>query len=141
MLGDVHQVSNQLTLGRIERKIIDKMQSFAERLAEQERAERRKLLHDDPDRITDRVMRAQALLHAARLLDSKELLQLVSDLRFGTSLGLIEPIEYRILNELVVYTQPGHLQKIYHRTMDSRERDKVRAEYVREKISGLQSRL
>jgi protein arginine kinase len=139
MLGDIHQVSNQLTLGRVEQKIIDRMVSVATELAQREREERHKLMKDDPLQITDRVMRARAILQVAKLMDSRELLQHLSDLRLGTSLGIIEPLDYSILNELVVYTQPAHLQKIYRRTMSSRERDMIRSEYVREKIASLRA--
>jgi protein arginine kinase len=140
MLGDIHQVSNQLTLGRVEQKIIDRMVNIAGELAQRERAERHKLMQDDPLQITDRVMRARAILQVAKLMDSKELLQHLSDLRLGTSLGIIEPIDYSVLNELVVYTQPAHLQKVYNRTMSPRERDMIRTEYVREKIASLRTR-
>ena len=99
------------------------------------------LMKHDPLQITDRVMRARAILKVAKLMDSRELLQYLSDLRLGSSLGIIEPIDFAALNGLLVYTQPAHLQKIHRKVMDSRERDMVRAEYVREKIAGLRTRL
>lgn len=140
-LGDIHQVSNQLTLGRVEHKIIDRMHNVAAELAQREREERHKLLQEQPFQIMDRIVRARAILMVARLMDSKEMLQLVSDVRYGAMLGLIEPQEYALFNELLVYAQPAHLQKIHRKTMSSDERDIVRADYVRNKISGLKTRL
>lgn len=140
-LGDIHQVSNQLTLGRIEQKIIDRMHTVAVELARREREERHKLLQEQSFQTMDRIVRAQALLTVARLLDSKEMLQHISDVRYGATLGLVEPPEYALFNELLVYTQPAHLQKIHRKTMSSHERDIVRAEYVRNRISGLKTRV
>ena len=134
MLGDIYQVSNQLTLGRLEERIIERMYFVALELTELERAERLKLLEKDPIMVEDRVFRAVAILQAAKMLESKELLQLLSDLRLGSSLGIIEPIDYALLNELVVSTQSAHLQKLLHKEMNSRERDIARAEYTKQRL-------
>ncbi len=134
MLGDIYQVSNQLTLGRLEERIIERMYFVALELTELERAERLKLLERDSIMVEDRVFRAIAILQAARMLESKELLQLLSDLRLGSSLGIIEPIDYALLNELVVTTQSAHLQKLLHKEMNSRERDIARAEYTKQRL-------
>jgi protein arginine kinase len=139
MLGDIYQVSNQLTLGRAEERIIERMYNVTLELTELEQRERKKLLRKDPILIQDRVARAIAIMQAAKMLESKELLQLLSDLRLGSSLGVIEPIDHVLFNELVVTTQPAHLQKMLQREMDIRERDVARAEYVKQRLSQTRS--
>ncbi len=135
VMGDIYQISNQLTLGRVEKRIIDRMILVAKRITELEREARVKLLKKNRIKIEDRVFRAVAVLQAAKLLESKELLQLLSDLRLGTSLEIIQAIDYSVLNELIVITQPAHLQKIFNKTMDANERDEARANFVRQRLS------
>ena len=61
-------------------------------------------------------------------------MNLLSALRMGVSLGLIEKISYREINELMIMTQPAHLQKFIGREMENTERDMIRADFVREKL-------
>jgi protein arginine kinase len=135
MLGDIYQISNQLTLGRVEQKIIDRMQLVAEQICDMERRERKALLRKRRLRIEDRINRARAIVQIARLMESRELLQLLSDIRLGLSLGLIERIQYPSLNKLIVMTQPAHLQMINGNEMNSEQRDEARANYVKEELS------
>ena len=135
MLGDIYQISNQLTLGRVEEKIINRMQLVANQICDLERRERRALFKKKRLKIEDRVNRAIAILKAARLLESRELLQLLSDIRLGLSLGIIEKIDYPSLNNLIVTTQPAHLQIINGQEMEAEQRDEARAKYVKEELS------
>ena len=132
MLGDIYQISNQLTLGRVEGRIIDRMVLVAGRLVELEKAERKRL---DLIKVEDRVLRAIAILQAEKLLETNELLRLLSEVRLGSDLGIIEPISCALLNELIVLSQSAHLQKIMKREMDTRRRDQARAVFVRQKLS------
>jgi protein arginine kinase len=47
----------------------------------------------------------------------------------------VTDVPVRILNELLVYIQPAHLQKSKGTTMDAQERDIARAETIREALS------
>ena len=43
----------------------------------------------------------------------------------------------KTLNELFIFTQPGHLQKLERRILEPDERDIVRAELIRRKLEGM----
>ncbi len=63
-------------------------------------------------------------------------MNLLSALRLGLCLELIGEFDYRMLNELLIITQPAHLQKYMGREMDTTERDMIRADLVRERLTG-----
>ena len=52
---------------------------------------------------------------------------MLSALRLGLSLEIIDKFTYKDLNELLVLTQPAHIQKVAGREMDNTERDMARA--------------
>ncbi len=54
-------------------------------------------------------------------------MHLLSSVRLGVYLGLVDDIELATLNELYIQTQPAHLQKLRHAELDSGERNKARA--------------
>jgi len=50
---------------------------------------------------------------------------------------VITGIPHKVLNELFIFTQPAHLQKIERKILDPDERDSVRAEFIRRRLEGL----
>jgi protein arginine kinase len=135
-LGDFYQVSNQVTLGRSERQIIDEMKKVVPEILEFERKWRQKLMADDPKRIEDKIWRAYGLLKHARRITSEEATELLSGLRLGVNMGLVK-VPIKAVNELFIFTQPGHLQKVERRSLEPDERDTVRAEFIRRRLEGL----
>lgn len=134
VLGNLFQISNQTTLGRTEEEIIDSLVKVSSQILEYERNAQDTLMRDAPEQIEDKVWRSYGILMNARVLTSNEVMNLLSALRMGLSLGLIDKISYRGINELMIMTQPAHLQKHIGREMDNNERDMIRADLVREKL-------
>ena len=75
-------------------------------------------------------MRSCAILKGARLLSSSEMLSLFSNARLAMSLGLVNGIEPRTLNSLMVETSPASLADCGSVT----QRDAERAKIVRERL-------
>ena len=50
-------------------------------------------------------------------------MHLLSSLRMGINLGLVSGLEIPTVNELFIHTQPAHLQKLRHETLESAERN------------------
>ena len=136
-LGDFYQVSNQITLGKSERDIISELKRVIPEILKFERQWRHKLLEDEPRRLEDRVWRAYGILKHARRITSEEATDLLSALRLGVTLNVITGIPHKVLNELFIFTQPAHLQKIERKILDPDERDSVRAEFIRRRLEGL----
>ncbi|MBQ8588610.1 MAG: protein arginine kinase [Clostridia bacterium] len=130
--GYLFQISNQTTLGISEKEIADRVSDVVNQLIAKERELRQKLHNPDDPVLEDKIMRSYGILKSARILSTKELLELSSYVRFGISLGLISDIEPRVISTLMVETGPAHLSEM----ADPRERDIKRAQIVRGKLDG-----
>ena len=129
-LGNLFQISNQITLGLSEEEIIDNIDRIVGQIVSQERAARQHLLEHSKDKLADRVFRSLGILTHARIIDSKEAAQRISDVKLGIDLGLIQGVSAN-LNELLIMMQPAYLQKIAGKTLSGEERDVVRAQLIR----------
>ncbi|MCP3775482.1 protein arginine kinase [Paenibacillus sp. MZ04-78.2] len=134
-LGNLFQISNQITLGQSEEEIIDNLYSVVRQIIEHERAARQKLIYETRAKILDRVSRSYGVLSYAAIMDSKEAAQRLSDVRLGIDLGFIKNVSPHVLNELLVMTQPGFLQQTAGEKLTPEERDIRRAQLIREKIA------
>ena len=70
-------------------------------------------------------------LRYGRTMSSQEVVNLCSAVRLGVALSLPELPPLATLNELLVLTQPAHLQRRMGKVMDPAERNVRRAELVR----------
>lgn len=134
-LGNFFQISNQVSLGVSEAEIIDKTTGVIERFIEQEMEARSILLSENKISIEDRIYRAHGLLKNARIISSQEAIELISLVRFGIDLGIIDGVDYQNLNEGFLIIQPAHLQKLAKRELDAEERDQLRAEVIRNLVA------
>lgn len=133
-IGNVFQISNQITLGQSEEEIIDNLHSVVKQIIEHERAARLKLVQESKYRTIDRVNRSFGILSYAAIIDSKEAAQRLSDVRLGIDLGIIQGVSSSVLNELMVMTQPGFLQQYAGVLLSAEDRDIRRAEMIRERL-------
>lgn len=136
-LGDLFQISNQITLGQSEGEIIVNLNSIARQILAQERSARTVLFKEKKEMIMDRAWRAFGILKNARVMTSEEVMRLISDLRLGVDLGILPAMPLKLLNELMVMTRPAFLTQLAARDMEPHQRDIFRAELVRNGLSGL----
>ncbi|RJQ12045.1 MAG: protein arginine kinase [Bacillota bacterium] len=139
-LGNIFQVSNQVTLGQAEEEIVQNLRSVVLQVIGQERQLRRAIVADMREQIEDKVGRAYGTLLWGHIISSQEAMQLMSDVRLGIELGLIKGVDRKILNELLVAIRPAFLQKLAGRELDATERDVRRADLIRLRLkaSGLE---
>lgn len=133
-LGNIYQLSNQITLGRSETEIIEDLENVTKQLIQQERQARKSLLESSRLKVEDRIFRSYGILQYARIIESKEAMKRISDVRLGIDLGLIQGVSARILNELIVLTQPGFLQQYAGEMLSPDKRDERRAKLIRERL-------
>ena len=133
-LGDIYQISNQITLGMSEEEIITNLKDITLQIIQNERITWRKLLDTKSIELEDKVYRSYGILKNARLLSSKEAMQLISDVKLGINLKLIDGISIEQLNGLITIIQPGYLQKHFKSQLTGIERDAKRAQLTRENI-------
>ncbi|MNN28363.1 putative ATP:guanido phosphotransferase [compost metagenome] len=133
-VGNIFQISNQITLGQTESEIIENLHGVVTQIIEHERNARERLLTDSALRITDRIKRSYGIMAYAAVMELKESAQRLSDLRLGVDLGILEGPSISVLNELNVKTQPGFLQKLFGDELSATERDMYRAKLLRETL-------
>lgn len=138
-LGNIFQVSNQITLGKSEEDIVQDLESIITKLVEQERDARNKLLRQSNLALKDKIYRSFGILKHSRIMESSEAATRISNVRLGIDLGIIENISHSILNELMVLTQPGFLQHYANKVLTASERDILRAALIRERLTLEQS--
>lgn len=138
--GNMFQISNQITLGRREHDIIAHLEQIVQEIVEHEVNARRRLLEKKPTLVEDHVARAFGLLSNARLITSGEALNLLSTIKLGLDLGMIDEFSASELDTLFISIQPAHLQKLEGKELDADGRDVVRAEMLREYMKNVTQR-
>lgn len=133
-LGNIFQISNQITLGKSEGDIVEDLHSVVKQLIDQERRAREVLLSRSGIQLEDRIFRSYGVLTNSRIIESKEAAKCLSDLRLGIDLDFIDHIPRTILNELMILTQPGFLQQYAKASLSPDERDVRRASLIRERL-------
>lgn len=135
-LGDLYQISNQITLGKSEMEILaDFEHTVVPQIIAYEQQARKALLRNRLAQLEDRIWRAWGILSNARVLGTEEVLTLLSHLRLGVNLGMIQTLDVRAINELFLLSQPAHLQKISGNQMDQAARREARATLMRQKLA------
>src|SRR5690625_894700 len=133
-VGNIYQISNQVTLGRSEQDIVADLQSVVDQLINQETHARQQIIEQSSLQLEDRIFRSYGILKHSRIIGSKEASKCLSDLRLAIDLGYIKNISATILNELMVLTQPGFLQQYAQEVLSPQQRDVKRASIIRERL-------
>ncbi|MFT9850418.1 protein arginine kinase [Aneurinibacillus sp. REN35] len=133
-VGNLFQVSNQVTLGQSEEEIIENLTSVTRQIIERERAARHNLLQNHRLQLENRVCRSYGILTNARIIESKEAAERLSDVRLGIDLEIIRSVPLSVMNELMVMTQPGFLQQYAGQQLTADSRDERRARLIRERL-------
>ena len=129
-MGDFYQISNQITLGRSEETLLAQVGDVVPVLIDYERRAREFLIKESQKDLHDRVSRAYGILCTAQTISSEETMHLLSSVRMGINLGLIEDLEIPTVNKLFIHTQPAHLQKLRGSELDTADRNIERAHYL-----------
>lgn len=133
-LGNVFQVSNQMTLGETENDIVERLNKVLAQIIEHEENARSMLLEKKPKTVYNHIGRAYGILANAHSISSKETLNLLSLMRLGVDLGLFSDLERWQVDEFFITTQPAHLQKAHSEKLSAEERDLCRADMLRERL-------
>ncbi len=135
VLGNFFQISNQITLGEKETQALLNLERVVRQLIDYETKARDVLMREANEQIRDKVNRAHGVLQNAYLLSSDETIGLASAIRLGMTLGMPGLPKIQTINDILLYTQPAHLQLMAGNEMGSEERNRYRAKYISEKIN------
>ncbi len=129
-LGDIYQISNQITLGVSEEDTIKKLAQVISELISKEKKAGRELYKNSRFELEDKIMRSKGLLQNARIMTSDEAMKLISQVRWGINLGIITDISHEKLLNAFYSVLPATLTKTYNLT-SAGERDLKRGETLR----------
>ncbi len=136
-LGNVFQVSNQMTLGESESAIVERLEKVLAQIIEHEENARATLLEKKPKMVYNHIGRAYGILANAHSISSKETMNLLSLMRLGMDIGSFPGVDRSLVDELFIMTQPAHLQRVHSEKLSAEERDLLRADMVRDRLKGV----
>lgn len=131
-VGDLYQLSNQVTLGASEQDIIAKLKNITDQIIEYEKQARKTLEEKHKDIIEDRVWRAYGTLKYARKISSDEAKTLFSNVMLGINMGIINA-DINVI-KMMIMSEPANVAKSAGKLIDADERDKKRAEMIRKML-------
>lgn len=133
-LGNIFQVSNQMTLGETEAEIVERLSKVVHQMIEHELNARQKLLEEKSKVLHNHIGRAFGILANAYSISSKEAMNLLSLVRLGHDLRMFPGVPRALFDELQLITQPAHLQRVHAGKLGAEERDVLRSDLLRERL-------
>ncbi|MCM1403888.1 MAG: hypothetical protein NC133_00025 [Prevotella sp.] len=133
--GCIYQISNQNCLTMSDAEVMEMMNQMVTHIATTELNLERELWQKTPDQIIDKVMRAWGILTNAHLLTSDEVVEQLVWIKLGIGFKILSFRNHRIVDDLFFITNPATITTNHHlRNANQLQRDKIRAQQVREKL-------
>ena len=133
-MGNIYQISNQITLGLSEYEIINNIVGVTKKIIDNEKTARNLILKKQALELEDDIYRSLGMLRYTRLITTSECLNLLSKVRLGVEMGIVNDIDIKDLDMLFINVQPATIQLQNDQEMDDRGRDIARAKLVRETL-------
>jgi protein arginine kinase len=133
-LGNLYQISNQITLGKSEEDIIQNLIGVTSQIIASERRLRQSMSDEFKIRLEDRILRSYGLLTNAKLLSTNEAMAYLSDVRLGIDIGLIKNLKAEDINALFMLSGPAYIQEFKKKKLSTFERNLNRADFIRDKL-------
>lgn len=129
-LGNMYEIINKTTLGISEEDMVNNLEKAVLRIMNKEMELREIMMSKCRVEIEDKVFRAYAILKNARILDFKEAIELLSNVRLGCELSLLD-VEKSKINQLQVIIGDRYLQNYFSTQLDLKEIKYKRADLVK----------
>lgn len=139
-LGDMYQIANQVSVGVSEKEIIENLEDIAIQLVNYERKAKEEMLNKERTAVLDKIYRALGILLYCRSISSKEAIGLLSAIRLGLTLNLLQGIAIDVITSLIFNIQKYHIISLLgdDEEIDNKLIDYTRAELIRESLSTLE---
>lgn len=128
---DIYKMSNERTLGITEQDIVNKMKSITEKIIEQERSAR-KILTENQIELEDNIFRSYGIFNNCKKISQNEAEELLSNIKLGTDLGLINELTDSKVRKLYLYIKPANLSKYFGQELTHQEENIKRAEVIKQ---------
>ena len=129
--GNIYEVSNRISLGVTEDEIINNLEGVVENIIQEEIKFRDIVVNKCKDEVEDKIFRAYGILKNAKLMSYKELVELLSYVRLGVEMYVLD-LNKDLLNKLLVYTNDEAIQNKLGKSLSNKERKAERAILIQE---------
>lgn len=129
--GNIYAISNEVTLGIGEEEIIKSLEKIVSYVSDEENKFRDAFSKKYKYELEDRVFRAYGILKNAKLLREKEMFDLLSYVRLGSEISLLN-LNKSELDMLLIETRDSVIQNNYERKLNDTELNLVRASIVKQ---------
>ena len=136
--GYLYQISNETTLGKSEKQIIQEVESAVLQWCDMEANVIDKIKSSNDISLYDTILRAFGTLKYCYKLSSREYYELSALSKLGCELGLVGEEYIEIIDELNYAVRPANLIKLNGGYMSDSERDIFRAKYVTTRLNNIQ---
>lgn len=137
-----YEIYNKYSVGLVEKKLYEKTMLNFQRTIDNEQEARERVYNENKKLIEDKVWRSYGILLSARMISHFEALDLLSNVRLGVSLGIIN-LNYITISEinlLLYLIQDFHIRKNHTITAEDQNVDEVRAQFLRDYLQRGNSR-
>jgi protein arginine kinase len=135
--GDFYQVSNEVTLGLPEEELVHRVRAVAEYLIGEERRSRGYLSEERRKECADRARESLRTLRRTKSMDAVAALGLLSPIRLAAAIGIVEGVDVRTFNELLVTMGIGRLSAVKNVSWDAVKAEVTRVLRIREQLKDL----
>ena len=133
--GSFYQISNQNSLGKSEKEIIEEVLDEISSICEMELSAREDILSNDHLNLKDEIFRAYGILSECACLSETEMIKLLSLVKFGGVLGFFK-IKEKEFEKLFTEGSTANLKELSN-LFEIKKEEVVRAEYINRKIKEL----
>ena len=132
ILGEsVYQISTRQTLGISEEDLVKNFQAVISTIVKQER-ETRKYYADNSVDFRDKIYRSLGILLYAKKIDQQEGEELISNIKLGVDLGIIDTIDDSQIRKYMIYNKAANLQKALKNTFTEKDLQIERAKFFQQ---------
>ena len=131
--SNIYKIYNTKSIGLSEKNIIAKFKTVVEQIILKEQLEREILFNNFKFKVFDNVFRSYGILKNSHIISQEEAFKLLSSVRMGIEMSIINNIDKKILNKLLVNMRLSALKNIFKNNINGNG-DIERAQYIRDNL-------
>jgi protein arginine kinase len=130
-IGNIFQITNQITLGISEADVLEQLKKIVIQIVQEEQNCRSALMTHSRDAFMDKFSRSYGILANAWLMEEREAISLLSDLRMAADMNIthVRPLAYEAL---MMASEPAYLQAKAGKVLSADECQHERAKVLQE---------
>ncbi|MBL7123500.1 MAG: ATP--guanido phosphotransferase [Actinobacteria bacterium] len=136
VIGNLFQISNQISLGKSENEIIEEMTAICLNIIEEENNIKEELKKKKYVNVEDSILRSYGMLKYAKLLSYEEALEFLSMVKLGCDINVIKDIKKFDFYELINIIGDSHIITNLGKSKNDSKNDVeiIRVNLIKEKI-------